>query len=83
MIVLRILLNGLIMAAEIAAVVAIAFAGYQHPFAFAAVTAFLTFMLGLRLEAARLSATSCRSISAAASRARSSSCPSSALSRRH
>jgi hypothetical protein len=54
MIVLRILLNGLIMAAEIAAVVAIAFAGYQHPFAFAAVTAFLTFMLGLRLEAARL-----------------------------
>jgi hypothetical protein len=54
MIILRILLNGLIMAVEAAAVVAIALAGYQHPFAFAAVTAFLTLMLGLRLEAARL-----------------------------
>jgi hypothetical protein len=54
MIVLRILVNGLIMAAEIAAVVAIALAGYRHPFTFAAVTAFLTLMLGLRLEAARL-----------------------------
>jgi hypothetical protein len=50
MVILRIL----IMVSEGAAVVAIAIAGYQHPFAFAAVTAFLTFMLGLRLEAARL-----------------------------
>jgi hypothetical protein len=54
MIVLRILLNGLIMAAEITAVVAVAMAGYLYPFAFAAVTAFLTLMLGFRLEAARL-----------------------------
>lgn len=54
MIILRILLNGLIMAAEVAAVVAVAVAGFTHPFLFAAVTAGLTFVLGLRLEAARL-----------------------------
>src|SRR5262245_14132419 len=54
MIILRILLNGLIMAAEIAAVAAVAMAGFTHPFLFAAVTAGLTFVLGMRLEAARL-----------------------------
>ena len=54
MIILRILLNGLIMAAEIAAIIAVAVAGFTHPFLFAAATAGLTFALGLRLEAARL-----------------------------
>lgn len=55
MIVLRILLNGVIMAAEIAAVAAVAWFGYAHPFLFAAVTALLGFLLGLRLETKRLS----------------------------
>lgn len=55
MIVFRILLNGLIMAAEIAAVIAVAWFGYTHPFLFAAVTAGLSFVLGLRLETKRLS----------------------------
>lgn len=54
MIVLRILLNGLIMAAEIAAVVGVAALGYAYPFHFAAGTAALSFVLGLRLETARL-----------------------------
>lgn len=55
MIVFRILLNGLIMAAEIAAVAAVAWFGYTHPFLFAAFTAGLSFLLGLRLETKRLS----------------------------
>lgn len=50
----RIILNGLIMAAEIAAVAAVAAFGYLHPFLFAAVTAALAFLVGLRLEYARL-----------------------------
>jgi len=54
MIVLRILVNALIMAAEIAAVAGVAAFGYQHPFIFAGVTAGLSFLLGLRLEVARL-----------------------------
>ncbi len=55
MIVIRIFLNGLIMAAEIAAVAAVAAAGYLHPFLFAAGTAALAFIVGLRLEYARIS----------------------------
>lgn len=55
MIVIRILLNGLIMAAEIGAVAAVAWLGYTYPFVFAAVTAGLSFLLGLRLETKRLS----------------------------
>lgn len=55
MIVVRILLNGLIMAAEIAAIAGVAMFGYTAPFLFAAVTAGLSFLLGLRLEMARLS----------------------------
>jgi hypothetical protein len=55
MIVIRILLNGLIMAAEIGAVAAVAWLGYVHPFLFAAFTAALSFALGLRLEIKRLS----------------------------
>lgn len=55
MIVARILLNAVIMAAEIGAVVAVAMLGYTHPFLFAALTAGLSFLLGLRLETARLS----------------------------
>jgi hypothetical protein len=54
MIVVRILLNGVIMAAEIAAVAAVAWLGYHHPFLFAALTAALSFVLGLRLETKRL-----------------------------
>lgn len=54
MIVIRILLNGLIMAAEIAAVAAVAWLGYHHPFLFAALTAGLSVLLGLRLETKRL-----------------------------
>lgn len=55
MIVIRILLNGLIMAAEIGAVAAVAWLGFTYPFEFAAVTAGLSFLLGLRLETKRLS----------------------------
>lgn len=54
MIVIRILLNAVIMAMEIAVVAAIAALGYLHPFLFAALTAALSFGLGLNLEAARL-----------------------------
>lgn len=54
MIVIRILLNGIIMAAEVAAVVAVAAFGFYHPFLFAAATAVLSFVLGLYLEYARL-----------------------------
>ncbi|MGE0024448.1 MAG: hypothetical protein AB7S70_12550 [Hyphomicrobium sp.] len=50
----RVLLNGLIMAAEIAAVAAVAWFGFSYPFIFAAVTAGLGFLLGLRLETKRL-----------------------------
>jgi hypothetical protein len=55
MIVFRILLNGVIMAAEIGAVAAVAWFGYTYPFLFAAFTAALSFVLGLRLETKRLS----------------------------
>ncbi len=54
MIVVRVFLNGLIMAAELAAVLGIAYLGYTHPFLFAAGTAGLAVILGLRLEIARL-----------------------------
>ena len=52
--ILRIIGNGLIMAGELAAVAGIAAFAYFHPFLFAAVTAALSFLLGLRLEVARL-----------------------------
>jgi len=54
MIVLRILVNALIMAGELAAVAGAAAFGYHYPFMFAAITAALSFALGLRLEVARL-----------------------------
>jgi hypothetical protein len=54
MYVLKVLANAVIMAFEIGAVVGAAWLGYWHPFAFAAVTAALGFLMGLRLEAARL-----------------------------
>src|SRR5262245_40818507 len=50
----RIFGNGLIMAGELAAVAGIAAFAYFHPFLFAAMTASLSFLLGLRLEVARL-----------------------------
>jgi hypothetical protein len=54
MIVIRILLNAVIMAAEISAVAGVAALGYTYPFWFAAGTALLAFLLGLGLETARL-----------------------------
>lgn len=51
---LRILLNGLIMAAEVAAAIGVAWLGYSYPFAFAALTAALSLAVGLHLEIARL-----------------------------
>jgi len=54
MIILRILANALIMAGEIAAVTALAAAAFYFPFAFAGGTMVLSFLLGLRLEVARL-----------------------------
>jgi hypothetical protein len=54
MVVVRILVNALIMAAEIAAVAAVAYFAYRYPFIFAGVTAGLSFLFGLRLEIARL-----------------------------
>ena len=54
MIVMRILVNAFIMAAELAAVAGVAALGYHYPFIFAGATAGLSFLLGLRLEVARL-----------------------------
>jgi len=54
MIVMRILVNAFIMAAELAAVVGVAAFGYHYPFTLAGATAALSFFVGLRLEIARL-----------------------------
>lgn len=54
MILLRIIVNAVIMAGELAAAIGVAAFGYYHPFVFAAVTAAVSFLLGLRLEVARL-----------------------------
>lgn len=54
MIILRILANGIIMVGEVAAVVGVAALAFLHPFVFAGLTAALSFLLGLRLEVARL-----------------------------
>lgn len=54
MIILRIITNAVIMGAEVAAVVALAAFAFYYPFIFAGVTAVLAFVLGLRLEVARL-----------------------------
>jgi hypothetical protein len=51
---LRIPLNALIMAAEIAAVAAVAWLGLNHPIAFAGLTAAMALVLGSRLESKRL-----------------------------
>lgn len=51
---MRILVNALIMAAEIAAVAAVAWAGLNYPFWFAAATALIAFVQGMLLEHARL-----------------------------
>ena len=52
---LAIVLNGLIMLAEIAAVAGLAACGYHYPLAFAGGTTLFALALGLRLEWARLS----------------------------
>jgi hypothetical protein len=54
MIILRIFVNGLIMAGELIAVAGIAAFASHSPFLFAGLTAGLSFLLGLRLEVARL-----------------------------
>ncbi|MGD9786142.1 MAG: hypothetical protein AB7U49_15820, partial [Hyphomicrobiaceae bacterium] len=51
---MRVLVNGMIMAAEFAAVVGAAWLGLHHPQAFAALTAALALALGLVLEYRRL-----------------------------
>lgn len=51
---LAIVLNGLVMMAEIVAVAAVAGLGYHYPAGFAAATAMLAFVLGMALERARL-----------------------------
>lgn len=50
MIVLRVVVNALIMAAEFAAVVGIAWLGWQYPYVFAGVTAVIAFLLGSHLH---------------------------------
>lgn len=54
MIVLRILVNGIVMALELAAVGAAAWLGLHYPGWFAALTALLAFAIGLNLDYARL-----------------------------
>ena len=54
MIILRILGNGAIIAAEVSAVVGLAAFAFYYPFIFAAVTMGLSFILGMQLEVARL-----------------------------
>ncbi len=54
MIILRILTNAFIMAGEVAGVAALAAFAFYYPFVFAGVTAGLSFLLGMRLEVARL-----------------------------
>ncbi|MFN3868701.1 MAG: hypothetical protein ACK4MF_06510 [Hyphomicrobiaceae bacterium] len=54
MIVVRIIVNAIIMALEIAAVAGVAWLGFTYPLIFAGVTAGLAFVLGLMLEHARL-----------------------------
>lgn len=51
---LKIILNGLLMALEIAAVAAVCWFGWRYPFIFAAVTAALALVMGLWLEHKRL-----------------------------
>ncbi len=51
--IVRILVNALIMAAEIAAVAGLAWLGYNHPYVFAALTVTASFALGAVLEQAR------------------------------
>lgn len=51
---LRYVVNALIMAAEVAAVIAVSWLGFAHPLLFSAVTAVLALALGLALESARL-----------------------------
>lgn len=54
MIVLRVIVNALIMAGELAAVVAISWLGLNHPYIFAALTGLVAFAIGVNLDFARL-----------------------------
>lgn len=54
MIVLRVVVNALVMAAEIAAVAGVAWLGWQYPFYFSAATALVGFLLGWHLDYLRL-----------------------------
>lgn len=54
MIILRVIVNALIMAAEVAAIAASAWLGWQHPYIFAGLTAAAAFGIGLHLDYARL-----------------------------
>lgn len=50
MIVLRVIVNALIMAAELAAVAGVAWVGWRYPYAFAAATGVFAFLLGMHLH---------------------------------
>ncbi|MFN3624177.1 MAG: hypothetical protein ACK4TP_08965 [Hyphomicrobium sp.] len=54
MIILRIITNAIMIGGEVAAVAGLAAFAFYYPFIFAGVTAVLSFLLGLRLEVARL-----------------------------
>jgi hypothetical protein len=54
MFIVRIIVNALIMAVEVAAIVGVAYLGFAYPLVFASVTAALALALGLGLEYARL-----------------------------
>jgi hypothetical protein len=54
MVIVRFFANGVIMAFELAMVIAVAWLGYRHPFLFAGLTTVLAFTLGAMLEYQRL-----------------------------
>ncbi len=54
MVVLRVVVNALLMAAEIAAVAALGWLGHTHPYLFAALTGLTAFALGVHLDYVRL-----------------------------
>jgi hypothetical protein len=54
MIVLRVIVNAVLMAAEIAAIAGLAWLGWQHPYAFAIATGLVAFGLGIHLDYERL-----------------------------
>ncbi|MEM1371436.1 MAG: hypothetical protein AAGG72_04300, partial [Pseudomonadota bacterium] len=54
MLIVRVVINALLMAFELASVAALAWVAMHHPYIFAAVTGSLAFLIGLQLDFARL-----------------------------